>query len=341
MRIHAVLVVASAVIGACSLRGSLDGYMGAQCVAAEDCAAAITPCQAPTCVGGVCVTSFPEGNAIASQLAGDCRVEVCDGTGATVPTTDGSDVYDDGNACTADVCQDSTPANKPATGPCPLPAGGTGTCDVETGACVECVGEEKCTSSECTGECACDDGACHQAHCINDAPDVLEGETDVDCGGPCRGCATGQHCVKDADCGSNVCDGAACPAESPCCQPPSCDDEAQNGDESGVDCGGGCPGCPDDAHCQVPADCASKVCKKGVCQAPTCTDGTVNGGETDKDCGGPTSCPRCAPLQHCVVPGDCFGGQCREDQCDPTCADGFRSNGEVGVDCGGPCPACT
>ncbi len=52
------------------------------------------------------------------------------------------------------------------------------------------------------------------------------------------------------------------------CGPPTCDDGFQNGDETGVDCGGStCPACP------------------------TCSDNTQNGEETGVDCGGPTCQP--------------------------------------------------
>ena len=51
---------------------------------------------------------------------------------------------------------------------------------------------------------------------------------------------------------------------------PTCDDGIQNGDETGVDCGGSCPPCDDVA---------------------TCDDGIQNGDETGVDCGG--SCPPC------------------------------------------------
>ena len=51
---------------------------------------------------------------------------------------------------------------------------------------------------------------------------------------------------------------------------PTCDDGFQNGDETGVDCGGSCPNeCP-----------------------PTCDDGIQNGDETGVDCGG-SSCDPC------------------------------------------------
>jgi hypothetical protein len=51
---------------------------------------------------------------------------------------------------------------------------------------------------------------------------------------------------------------------------PTCTDGVQNGNETGVDCGGpDCPVCP-----------------------PSCTDGVQNGNETGVDCGGP-DCPEC------------------------------------------------
>ena len=60
--------------------------------------------------------------------------------------------------------------------------------------------------------------------------------------------------------------------------PPTCDDGVQNGDETGVDCGG--PDCP-------------------PCVA-TCDDGIQNGDETGVDCGGP-DCPPCAPTSPSVA----------------------------------------
>jgi hypothetical protein len=56
------------------------------------------------------------------------------------------------------------------------------------------------------------------------------------------------------------------------CVPPTCEDGLQNGQETGIDCGG--------------SDCTS---------CPTCEDGIQNGAETDVDCGGPEcmECPVC------------------------------------------------
>ncbi|MTB51609.1 cohesin domain-containing protein [Lewinella sp. W8] len=70
---------------------------------------------------------------------------------------------------------------------------------------------------------------------------------------------------------------------------PSCNDGIQNGDETGVDCGGSCDPCP------------------------TCNDGIQNGDETGVDCGG-----SCAP---CNMPMDCGEGSsffnlCLAEACD-------------------------
>ena len=89
-----------------------------------------------------------------------------------------------------------------------------------------------------------------------------QGETDVDCGGPCPDCATCYDELlnqgeTDIDCGG------------PCAACPTCNDGIQNQEETGLDCGGPCAACP------------------------TCDDGIQNQEETGLDCGGPcpTTCP--------------------------------------------------
>lgn len=100
--------------------------------------------------------------------------------------------------------------------------------------------------------------------------------------------------------------------------PPTCDDNIQNGNETGVDCGGTCPACP------------------------SCTDGILNNGETEIDCGGPicNACPSCNDgiLNNGETGIDCGGPNC--SAC-PSCNDGILNNGETAIDCGGPnCAAC-
>ena len=115
---------------------------------------------------------------------------------------------------------------------------------------------------------------------------------------------------------------------SPCGSGPTCTDGIQNGQETGVDCGG--PDCP-------PCD-----------PTPTCTDGIQNGQETGIDCGGP-DCPPCDPTPTCTdgiqngqeTGVDCGGPDCPPCDPTPTCTDGIQNGQETGVDCGGPdCPPC-
>ncbi len=100
-------------------------------------------------------------------------------------------------------------------------------------------------------------------------------------------------------------------------QTATCTDGIQNGQETGIDCGG--PSCP---------------------ACPTCSDGIQNGTETGVDCGG--SCPACSTCNDGIQNGtesgiDC-GGAC--PAC-ATCVDGIQNGQETGIDCGGPnCPAC-
>lgn len=74
---------------------------------------------------------------------------------------------------------------------------------------------------------------------------------------------------------------------------PTCNDGIQNGDETGIDCGGSCTPC---ATCndgvqngdETGVDCGGSICSA----CPTCDDGIQNGAETGIDCGGP-DCPSC------------------------------------------------
>jgi hypothetical protein len=83
-----------------------------------------------------------------------------------------------------------------------------------------------------------------------------QGESGVDCGGPCSACATCSDGVQNqgetgVDCGG------------PCAACATCGDGVQNQGETGVDCGGPCAACA------------------------TCSDGIQNQGEAGVDCGGP------------------------------------------------------
>ena len=149
-------------------------------------------------------------------------------------------------------------------------------------------------------------------------------------GGPEPTCEDGEQNGDETgvDCG-----GADCPACA------TCDDGIQNGTETGVDCGGSCAACAtcDDGiqnGTETGVDCG------GSCTAcATCDDGIQNGTETGVDCGG--SCTACVTCDDGIQNGtetgvDC-GGSCAACA---TCDDGIQNGTETGVDCGGSCAAC-
>lgn len=100
---------------------------------------------------------------------------------------------------------------------------------------------------------------------------------------------------------------------------PTCSDGIQNGDETGVDCGGSC-----------------------AVTCTTCSDGIQNGNETGIDCGGP-DCAPCFTCSDGIQNGNETGIDCGGPDCAPcfTCSDGIQNGNETGVDCGGPdCAPC-
>ena len=149
-----------------------------------------------------------------------------------------------------------------------------------------------------------------------------------------RQCPSGYDCAADGYCWRH---GHVPMSSDPCA------DQAQDGDETGVDCGGPtCPTrCPVDQGCAIAADCASGVCNltTGRCVADDCADGARDDAESDIDCGGGT-CPGCGTGQSCTTPGDCKNFLCNQTshQCvsDP-CFDGVKDQSETDVDCGGLC----
>lgn len=249
-------------------------------------------------------------------------------------------------------------------GPCEAPEGAE--CST-TYPCVSgaghCRSDEECASGlSCTENQGAAFGlkpnwaVCLPAHCSDG---VQSGdETGVDCGGasckacerpsdialgdseycsPAFPCASGEgHCRNDSFCE----EGLSCLAGQGAafglrphwavCLPSHCGDDIQNGDETGVDCGGssckpcappaGAPTCSEAYPCLVGGgDCRNdSFCAQGlsclenqgaafglkpnwaVCLPAHCDDGELNGDETALDCGGSCkSCERPAEL----VPG--------------------------------------
>ncbi len=166
--------------------------------------------------------------------------------------------------------------------------------------------------------------------------------------GICCSYGSGSYDISDAS-GSLASGGAFTSSESKnfCVNggvTPTCTDGIQNGDETGVDCGGpDCPSCPSCTDGimngdETGVDCGGPDCP--VC--PSCTDGIQNGNETGIDCGGP-DCPSCPTCTDGIQNGNETGIDCGGPDCPscPSCTDGIQNGQETGVDCGGPdCVPC-
>ncbi len=226
----------------------------AECVTAADCPGADTECHTRTCAAGACgADDAPEGTALSQQVAGDCQVAQCDGSGGITSAPDDLDLPDDGKECTVDTCSAGAPVHTAVSVGTACTQGGGAHCNA-AGDCVECTTGADCASLVCTAGFTCAAPACDDT--------VQNGsETDVDCGGfDCGPCATGLGCGADGDCIGGLCSGSTCAA--------TCTDTQQNNAETDVDCGGpDCGPCGIGQLCTAASDCASGKCGvAGTCQ---------------------------------------------------------------------------
>jgi cysteine-rich repeat protein len=181
------------------------------------------------------------------------------------------------------------------------------------------------TTSSTGGSTSCspvDDGnACTADVCSGGQPvheDKPAGTACAQDGGAlCDGKGTCVECLGAPDCP----DGASC--SEGFCVTPGCEDGAQNGGETDVDCGGiDCKPCLPDEHCLTNTDCFSKVCKGRTCLAPACGDGVKNGRTEQCDDGNATNGDGCDV--NCTFSACGNGAIGGEEECD----DGNFLNGD-------------
>lgn len=209
------------------------------------------------------------------------------------------------------------------------------------GGCPGCAGGAACnTGSDCQSLVCGDDGACAEPACNDGQRNGAE--TGTDCGGPCQqNCGSGEGCERNNDCQSGVCGGQGCAdGVDPCCQPPRCNDNVQNGGESDVDCGSlACGQCSVGESCAIGLQCNTGLCQGGICaNPPRCDDNIENGTESDVDCGG--TCGLCADARDCNRDADCLNNNCDAAGTCISCGDAVKNGDETGIDCGGADPAC-
>lgn len=273
--------------GATDLAGA-DGFdlsetVEPQCTQASDCTDAIGECQVHACVDSVCsVEDAPKGTVVETQTPGDCLANQCDGAGGVESVPDDSDLPDDSNPCTEELCSNGEPTsqNKEAGTEC----GEDLVCDGE-GTCVGCTTPEECGADELCLTRTCDqhtcgilyvaggtsvpdplDGDCKLAKCdglgsIMELPDNTD--TPADDGNPC----TKEICTGSEPGHTNQPDGTAC---------------EQDGGHVCVS--GECRECREAGDCGGVTECATPTCIDYSCSMQNLAEGTPLLLQADGDC---------------------------------------------------------
>ena len=136
----------------------------------------------------------------------------------------------------------------------------------ESSATVTCRSRGDCGFDEaCTDNSDCESGFCLNNKCTKSSCDDSvknQGESSVDCGGPCNKCQDGKTCNIHSDCNSNFCSFGACRPQE------SCFDGKFSPAESDTDCGGPCPTkCPEGKACDLNEDCENELkCTSSICK---------------------------------------------------------------------------
>lgn len=146
--------------------------------------------------------------------------------------------------------------------------------DVDCGGpdCADCADDLGCGDANDCQSNNCQGMKCAAATC-NDSiiNNMVLGESDVDCGGSCPGCAFDKVCGVNTDCKSGDCTSGKCAA--------NCMDTQKDQDESDIDCGGVCSDCINGKDCNSKTDCQSNFCNPGGKCAACANDNECAGSE--------------------------------------------------------------
>ncbi len=308
--------------GTCGLCGN-----GRHCNGDGDCQSGICHSYLHICTNDPC----DDGRKDQGETGVDCGGPKCSactlGKGCAADGDCGTGFCSASGVCVEGACQNGVQD----PGEVDVDCGGT--CPLACGQGKSCTQAKDCLS----GICSATTGKCIANRCLDTVKDG--NETDVDCGGSCpTKCATGKGCLSAADCASGICNG-----QTGLCAASQCQDGVKDGNETGVDCGGGvCPACGNGGSCVSDSDCTG-ICSPTTktCVANHCSDLVQDADETGLDCGG-SLCAGCAAGVACNVDHDCASGACGVgNKCAADkCHDGIKDGTETAVDCGGACAGC-
>jgi hypothetical protein len=306
---------------------------GSGCTMADECDDD-NPCTADECTAGSCTST--NDNGVVPDDGNDCTADSCVDGVASHPTQIGGPCGEGGllqcnaqgecaGCMSADQCGMSNDcqtwacspakicdvARMPEGSPLADPAPG----DCESMAC-DAIGNAKVVNDD--ADLPTDGMSCTDDVCLDGMPDHPPSAVGTACVGDATYCNAAGACVPCTGmfgCGM----GETCFDEMECV---SCNDRTQNGDETGVDCGGAsCFLCSGET-CTADVECQSGNCDEGPGICISCEDDILNGDETGEDCGG--SCPGCEQGDACLVMNDCANltcvdGYCCEDVCTASC----------------------
>lgn len=238
---------------------------GDSCNTGNDCTSGFCSL-AKRCVANSCSDGVRSGR----ETGVDCGGPDCGKCGVGVITAVASDCasgFHNGMNCVATSCEDRVRSGAETDRDC----GGASPC-------ARCaVGLACAADGDCQGGLRCNAGRCERIPAPTCTDRIRnQNETDIDCGGTCPKCTTGQRCALAADCASAVCTQGVCRA-------PACTDGVRNGVETDIDCGGptggaqSCGRCTAGRACTQGADCASGVCNSGRCAGAYTVSATVSG----------------------------------------------------------------
>jgi hypothetical protein len=212
----------------------------AGCTKSSDCGLD-NLCATYTCTGNTCQNNFvPSGQGNLANTAGDCKKNVCDGMGSPVAIADDSDLPEDNNPCTKNVCSNGAPShpNESATKSC----GTYSTCNG-------------------SGSCVCNDPAANACPRLG-----------AQCGTVTNGCGQSVSCTNTCS-GVDTCNGGGDPNACGCtpkafnCGGLQCAGTISDGCGHTKDCSASCQSvCPD--------NCQTKICMpsgaSGSCYCSDC-----------------------------------------------------------------------
>ncbi len=267
--------------------GKLCDATGAcvQCLIASDCPGSDTECQARSCNAGMCgVTNTTSGTLVASQTAGDCKKQVCNGNGAVVSATDDADLPNDNNLCTSDTCSAGASQFTPVSSGLSC---GTGLVCNATGQCQGCNQPSDCGIDDQCKQYTCSGGTCG----LNTTAlgTAVSGQVGGDCKkNVCDGNGNTVSQSDDTDApadDSNQCTGEACNAGVP--SHPVLGTNAlcaQNGG-SFCDGAGSCVACNAPGQCTgSDTECHTRTCLAHACGVMNTTVGFVTSAQSAGDC---------------------------------------------------------